>query len=208
MAFKAYGYNLSPKDYELIHRMVKLITNEVADIYDVHSYEPEVHADDVVLIYGRKAAQACKNRACRATMEFPDASRLDPALNDEEAREEAFSRLKKLEKLLDFGHTPDLDLDTQTIDETVITKEQLPDLTSSQVQKLEAIIRQKGYTEWLGTTQDGRTIRLTLQPEDSEADIDMTFAELFLLRTAMERLQVKELELVYKTSTISRKNNT
>ena len=144
MKIKAYGFNLRKEDYNLIHKMVRSVTTEIADVFDLRSYKVEVHPEDVLFIYGHKAVAACADKECRIKIEFPDATRLDPALNDEEARDIAWKKLAKLKQVLDSGTTTDLDIETELDKKTILTEELLPDLTSNQVQNRENKTRKRG----------------------------------------------------------------
>lgn len=214
MKLKAIGYNLTTGEKEIIRSMAKVLTSTPVEIVDVQSFVAgeEIDPDDILLVYGQRSLREVGSIGCRARLEFPELYKLEKT-QDEchfDERQEAFDKLLKFKKMLDSDQQEDLDLadDTEDQQTTKISEESLPNLTADQVQTLEANLRKQGQTAWTGTTNDGRTIRLTVQPEESTADVDMTFAELYCIRGLMEAFRVKELEIVYKPTAASRKSNT
>ena len=193
---KAFGYNIQPEEREtVIIPMAKYATNEPVEILDLRSVKPKVGIDDIIFVYGERSARLIKDFKCRAKVEFPELYKLEKRFGEEEARRLAFDQLSKFKKAL-LTNT----LNVTTTDRPKFTEETLPSLSSQDILvKLETILRQKGINEWIGTTVNGRTIRITVDNDPKPmADINITFAELFAMKLAMEALQIKELEIVYK----------
>lgn len=210
MTFKAYGYNLREVDYTTIKKMGSVVTNEVMDVYDLRSYDPDVRGDDVVFLYGAKAKNKCKGMRARAFLEFPDASRLDPALGESPERLDALQTLLKFKEALDSKRLDAVDSRSDTQQKRVqkLNEELLPELTADKVRELERQQREQGKAEWIGTTRNGKTIRVTAEPDiEQPADVNITFAELYAVIGLMDAFRVKELEIAYKPSSASREDN-
>jgi len=131
---------------------------------------------------------------------MPDIAKLDQTLGDEPTRQEAYEKLLKLKEALQSS-TP-----TTTDVKQNLTEGSLPKLTSGEVRTLEEMLLNKGITHWIGVTTDGRSVRVSVEPERSVADIDITFAELFALKAAMEVLRIQEFEVVHTNTNDSRQN--
>jgi hypothetical protein len=200
MKIRAYGYQLRDVDVTTIRKMSKFITNQVVDVLDLMSFEVDSDSDTLLLLYGNKAAMACEKAACLHKVEFPDASRLDSSLGETEERVEAFNILQNLKRVLDSGDLHALDTQTTETRTDKLSEQSIPNLTADQVRELERHQREQGKSHWEGITEDGRTIRVSVEPDDGAADISLTFAELFAVIGLKETFRVKELEIVYKPS--------
>lgn len=211
MKVKAYGAGLYEREQDLIRNMARLITKDPPEIIDINCFEPEDDPDSIFFVYGSRSIKKTEALRCRARLHFPDTGKLIEGIGEAEQRQHALDKLLEFKELLDTGNTEDLNLAEPKKEvqqpKTLVTEESLPNLTAGQVKAIEATLRDKGEKAWVGTTQDGRTIRLTAQPEESTADIDMTFAELYSIRGLMEAFRVKELEIVYKPTATGRKSS-
>lgn len=202
--FRAFGYNLREEDYELIRRMVSTVTREPVEITDLLSYEMTVTSEDIVFLFGLKAKKKFAGKTAKKIAEFPDPIRLDAAFGEQEERVSAHKLLKQLEREIREGIKESVQIETS---EQIITPSDLPKLSCSEVKALEDSLREKGISEWRGTTEGGATVRLTIDSETSSAEMNLTFAELFGLKLAMDTLQVREIEIVYKPSIRSEENS-
>ena len=54
----------------------------------------------------------------------------------------------------------------------------------------------KEFKGWHTITPEGHKIKITLEPEENTADINITFSELFFIKAAMETLNVKDLQII------------
>jgi len=210
MSFKAFGFNLTSDHTELIKRMVANITDEQVEVTDVRSFEPEVTREDIVLAYGLQAQRKLQGVRCGVLLEFPDPDRLDMTLGDPEEIRLAQEKLTSFGELLDIHTTEQVHTEEPTNTQSLnLTTEEIPaNLTASDVKKLEEQQFKQGRTHWTGMTRDGRSIRVTVEPEENTADINITFAELYAVMGLVETLRVKELEFVYKPSAVTRKSST
>jgi hypothetical protein len=190
MNIVAFGRNLGEEETKVIKQMAGYLTDKPVEVFDLDSYEPKTTKEDVLLLYGERAFRMCCDLPCRLRAGFPEASRLVAGFGDENERRGAFSTLKILKKQLEVAEKREV---------YEISEESLPNLEMSQVMKMLDDAMQGRNTEaWVGQTKDGRTIRLTKEYEESDADANITFVELFLIKAAMEALQIKELEIVCK----------
>jgi len=198
MTFRAFGYNLREEDYGLIKKMISVATKEPVEVVDLRSFDMQVSMDDVVFLFGLRPKKEFAGQKVKRVLELPDPIRLDAAFGEKELRKEAHEKLAALGEAITKGKVDEQEYKVSP--RQTITPSRLPDLSSSEVLALEASLAEQGITEWKGTTESGRTVRLTATPSDSPADINMTFAELYGLRLAMEVLQVREIEIVFKPS--------
>lgn len=210
MGLKAYGFNLQDTDHITISQMIKNVTTKPVEIYDLRSYELDIKEEDIVLLYGHRACKAANGQKCLYSICFPDISQLDEGFGDEEEIKLAQEKLEQLKNALASGILEELTKIKHSKQETThntTSEESLPDINSSQVLQLESTLKKKGVMEWLGNSKDGKSFRITIEPQDSPADINLTFAELYGLKMAMETLRAEELEIVYKPSGHNRQNN-
>lgn len=205
---KAFGYGMDEAQCELVRKMVIFLSPDDWEIIDLRSFDPEVNKQDVVLTYGNKAQRKLEDFKCRFKVEFPDPYRLDASLDEnKEDREQASEKLKQLKQALDSDANNDLPKteEVHNTNKTLKLTEELPlQLTTTVVKELERQQREQGLDHWSGRTVDGRSIKVTVEPERGTADINMTFAELYAVMGLKEAFRVKELEFVYKPSSATK----
>lgn len=209
MSFKAFGFNLIDNHIRLIKAMLKNITDEEVEIIDLRCFEPEVGLADIIIAYGFKAQRRLENKKCRARLGFPDPDRLDVAHGDPKERRLAQEKLIKFRDTLDSDTTEVIQtIEGPTTKQCLKLTEELPaNLTASDVKKLEEQQFKQGKTHWTGLTADGRSICVSVEPEESTADINLTFAELYAVMGLRDTLRVQELEFVYKPTAATRKSS-
>lgn len=202
MGFKAYGFSIDQHAEQIIRSMAAVATSDPIDVIDLAVFDASFTTEDMVFIFGEKAAREVGDKPAGLKLKFPEIHKLDGTFGEEEERTLAYDQLLKLKKLLATNEQKETEAAESELGQyssRTITEEVLPALSSTDIlQYLEAALRKQGTKEWLGSTKDGKLIRLTLDREEGKADINMTFAELYLLRLAMETLQVKEFDIVYK----------
>jgi len=208
MRFIAYGFNLNSNNHELIRQMVGLVTEQAVDIYDLQNYDAIHNGEDVVFFFGEHwRVTEAKDKPSYVKIEFPDVDRLASDYGDEAERELAYEKLLKLKGALNSGDPSGASICAEERQVNVVKEESLPDLTSQQVlQQLETAMNEQGVQAWEGVTKDGLKVRLSLEPEEGTADVNLTFVELFFIRAAMETLKIREFELVPKSSFIRKGN--
>jgi hypothetical protein len=195
MEFRAYGYNLRKEDYATIEGMFRVITTKKPQVCDIRSYEPESNAGDILFLFGTRATKECKGLKCKTRLEFPDVSKLDAGFGDIEERKEAMQKLLELEKVLREDTVP-----VTEIQKHILSDESLPALSTSEVLALEETLRKQGISEWRGMSKSGLSVCLSWVPGRTDADINLTFPELYALKAAMETLQIEEFEIVRRTA--------
>lgn len=202
MKFKAYARNLTKEETDTIRKMIGVITSRPAEVYDLNSFGVEVDPDDILFLYGPRAIRMANGFTCKAKIEFDDISVLSSTFGDEGRKEEAYEKLLAFKEQLESGNKEEQSA-------TVVTAEDpWPEYSAEQVQALEKSLKEKGVREWKGQLEDGRTFRVAMKSSPKQADIDMTFAELYAIRALKEVLRVKELEFVSNSNTNSRKDST
>lgn len=207
MAFLAFGTNIRKEDYNTIRNMIKLVSLETVDIFDLKTYEPTAKPEDIVFLFGKRAEMLCKNLQCKVKLLFPDIDRLSRDLGELEDRKTAKEQLLKFKEILENGALNNVTLDSKTENKIeTINEEAIPDPT--QLQALEQMLFKKGIESWTGVTKDGKKIKLTKEPETSTADINLTFIEFYNLRRFMEVFDIKETKIVYKPMATYHKTNT
>ena len=189
MVFKAFAININTKEEEIIKKMAAVVNDSPVEITDLLSYTPTINNTDILFLYGRKAQNYFKNSECRYKVEFPDISVLVGSTNNK-AKQEAYKQLLELKEKLSRPE------EIPPTENKKLTAEPLPDISPEQILILQEEIIENKKEYWQGKNKQGNTIRLTVKPETSEADINMTFAELYTLKIAMEVLQLKEIEIV------------
>ena len=192
--FKAYGFNLRIEDYDLIKRMGKIVTSELIHIFDLKSFDPDVSGEDTLIIYGQHAKNLLST-GCKPLhyLLLKEPIRYDDNLGSSEDKQTAQELLLSLKESIDKIGGKEVQIELENVS---FTDESLPSLTSDQVKDLEASLLKQGVLYWEGLTKDGKKIRLTRKPENSTADVNMTFVELYAVRSVMETLQVTSLEVV------------
>lgn len=193
--FKAYAINLQETDYQLIRRVVAIVTKEPVDVLDLRSYEIESTDNDVLFLFGRRAHTLGRDKKCKFKAELPEVEKLTKEYGTDEDRQETYDFLVKFKARLE-NKTTDQPTEnrSETIKEDLITE---PELAKTKIRELEY---------WEGKNKEGRLIRLSKEPETSTADINLTFQEFETLRGFMEVFGIKETKIVYKPSSHIRKN--
>ncbi len=198
MKLKAFGINIQPEEYEIIYKMAAIVTPQPVEAIDLMCKEPEIDPNDVLLLYGVRAARHCGNFKCRAKLELEAIEKLVPG-QDEELREEAHNKLLQFKEMLDSDSPAD---DTNTIQTTETVEDPLPSYDCNRLESLEEAVK-----EFRGITEDGKSFKITLRPSTKDADICMTFAELCAVKQAKDLLRWKELQFVHRRATTSRKGS-
>lgn len=212
MKFIAYGYKIGRNDADLIQRMGQVVTDQQLHIKDLRSYECDSTDEDVLLIFGDRAKMICSHAPALAKVHLPDVSKLHAQEVETQERLEAAEILYKLRDAIDNDTLNELNssskpvVTTKEVKSTAITESDLPDLTADSLKALEKNLRKQGKTGFQGVTQNGKSIYVSILPEESSADIVMTFSELYAVRLLMEALHVRELQVVYKSAGSSKQN--
>tara|TARA_Y100000310_G_C20654972_1_gene801522 strand:- start:1583 stop:2167 length:585 start_codon:yes stop_codon:yes gene_type:complete len=189
---KAYSVGLAERDYELIRKIVKIIELEHISIKDLRYYDiklEEINKDDVLLVFGSKASRLVEDINAKQIVSLPRISSLHANTGSQAERLKAFNQLKLLKDIL---KTDEVKVETKTI-----IKDPFPEITISDLKTLETTLAEKNVNTWLTTTKNGKTIQLSITPSASEADMNITFSELYTLKIAADTLGVQEFTIIY-----------
>jgi len=191
------GYNISESEKVTLDKIGKYLT-DTYKIVDLMSYDLSSTTQDVLVVFGGRANRLSIKSSHMFREEFPEPCYLSATSGNEEERQVAAERLKQIKRRLSL---PVSDQMKKEQTKYIIKPEDLPDLTTTEIlgQLQTTLVRQEAK-EWLGWSKNGKTVRLTVEPEEGNADINLTFAELFTLRTAMDILQVNEVEIVPRSA--------
>jgi hypothetical protein len=188
--FKAYSVGLQEKDFELIRKITQVVTAEHVTIKDLRYYDIKLEEtqESILFLFGNKASRLANGIKAKHTLFLPEISTLHSSTGTPKNREEALRKLNVLKEILKE-------------DEKIISasklEDPLPDMKLSDLESLESNLKNKSINKWLTTTKNGKTIQISIIPEPSEADVSITFAELYALKMAMDTLDIKEFTIVY-----------
>ena len=185
------SYFIDNRGRDIARQISQYLTSDDTTITDLASFDPpEINKDDIVIVYGEKAKKIIDTINARAKIPLPALNELDSTYGDKEVRQLTFEQLKKLKEALKKPVVVEEEKPKE-----ILTEKSIPALSSRDVLKM-----MQDTTEWTGITQDGKTIRLTVNSEKGKADICMTFAELYMLRLAIDTLKVTEIEIKNKAN--------
>jgi hypothetical protein len=182
------SYYVDYRGKEIISGMVNFLDPKAnPEIIDLACYPiPEFDKNDIVLIYGKRAARELEGVKIEKRLIFDELSALDGTFGQETSRQEAFEQLQKFKEAITEGQS------NGAVAPISITENLLPSLTSNEILK-----KSLSGQDWIGTTRSGQLVRLSLEKkEKGKEDISLTFTELFAMKTAMETLGIRELEIV------------
>lgn len=177
----AVGYGFKKIHYEIIQSISENVLYRPIQIMDLRSFEPTFSGTDAVICFGSRARKCFdkNNQGCIHFIELSQIQNLEDKEGNEKEKEKAWKALLTFKEKLDNTKT--------------ITDKDLPDMKAGDVLSLEAQLKEKNITEWFGTTKDGRTVYLSSGAgKERKADINLSFAELYALKTAMEVLDIEE----------------
>ncbi len=193
MEILAVGINLKQSDRKFITNMFTLVLGQevTINILDAISHKIKTTGTEVVATFGKKAKDlfAASKEKHSVHINLPEVKGLLPSEENEKSREAAYHQLLQLKTLGE-----------KALDETqTITEEALPEVDDKYIL---SVLTASQTKEWQGINKEGKSIRLTLQPQEVKtADINLTFAEFLLLKSAMGALQVKEFQVVTSSRT-------
>jgi len=183
---KAYTYNLSSSKKDFVLKIVNYyFPNQPTLVQDIKHFLPSIEKRDIVIAFGERAFAAVKNKSPN-TIKLPKLEQLDPINGDKKQRDISKKNLE------DFVKTV-LSIPNQVNDNHLELDEDLPP-------NLTEIVKKR--TKWEGVTENGKTIKVTSEPEQLTADINLTFDELHSIMCLKEAFRVKELEIVERNNSI------
>lgn len=177
MILKALAFNIIADHYKIINNIASSIFNSSIDIVDIKISEIELDNTDIVLVFGGKAARLVTDNLLY--LKLPELSKLEDRRSNEETRELAYKSLLEFKEKINLLQE--------------ISIEDL-DLTCDNILALEKSLKEKKETAWKGVTKNGKNIEISLTPRKKKnADIFLTFAEMYAIRTAMDTLEVEKI---------------
>ena len=194
MTFKAYSSGIEQRDFELIRKIIKVIPEETPVIKDLTFYDINLEdtKDSFVFLFGKKASNLSKEITAKKIIYLPETKLLHSDTGSDEKRKEVF------DLLLEFKET----LLIQPKKEIKKIKDPVSEITISDLKILEETLKEKGVEKWMTTSSTGKTIQISVSPEESETDINITFSELYALKMAMEILDIKEFSVIHSNKNI------
>lgn len=192
--FKAYSVGLQERDFELIRKITKVVTTDHVSIKDLRYYDIKLEdtKDNILFIFGSKASRLAQDIEAKQVVHLPEISTLHANTGIDEQRLEALKKLNLLKTILE---TDTIETNTKSV-----LKDPVPDLELSDLKILESTLKEKKINKWLTTTTNGKTVQISIVPESTEADINITFCELYTLKIAMDTLDIKEFTVVYSNN--------
>lgn len=209
---KVFGWGIDEDQARTLDKIIKFLTVDIPDkqyeTTDLRSFNPDIKKDDTVLIFGERARRLTSPQQSKFRLELPELYRLDTTLDENKQDiQDTVKKLSQLKQALSSVTNNDLPT-TETVKETdkaLNLNEEFPEeLTTKVIEILEKQQRDQGINYWLGNTVDGRSIKITLEPEEGTADINLTFSELYAVMSLKEAFRVKELEIVYKSPHVTK----
>lgn len=208
MTITVLGFNITAQDKTQILRMLSAAgIKETINIQDTRSTLVNLVGTDVVVVLGKRALIAVRPIVeARKTplIELPEVSKLYPPDQggDTAARDGAWEKLKTLKSNLSTGK---LEISEDEAILKGLVEDQIPNLSLSKLQALEKALKDSKKTTWKCTTKSGKIVCISLQPlevssKSVDADIYITFHELFALRAAMDIFQISEVTFVSNSS--------
>ena len=196
--FKAYSVGLQEKDFELIRKITNIVTEENVLTKDLRYYDIKLEdtKDNILFIFGEKASRLTKDIKAKQIIYLPEISTLHAGTGIQDNRQETLEKLSLLKEVLEA--------DSIKSNAESVLKDPVPDLKMSDLKNLESTLKEKEVNNWLTTTTSGKTVRISITPEITEADIDITFCELYALKIAMDALDIKEFTIIYNNKATKR----
>jgi len=190
--YKAYGVGLQERDFELIRKIVKVVTEEHVVIKDLRYYDINLEdtKEHILFLFGSKCSRLAKDLKAKEVINLPEVKSLHQKAENESSRQEALKKLMLLKDIIDNKNIVNHSEDEKVIDP-------LPGKNLKDLKRLEQTLVEKNINKWISTTKNGKTIQISIKPETSETDINITFEELYALKFAMDVLDINEFTIVY-----------
>lgn len=185
-------HNLDKTTSEIIERININVLENKCSILDLKYFDfkkSEINKENYFLIFGEKPLKIFNSIFDKKVEVLPnifileDISSLIPKEKNKEIRQKTFGELLEIKKKIN--------------NKTIINKDILPDLTSSDIMILEKILREQNRDNWVGKLPNGKTIRISTKVDkENKEDILFTFAELYCIKVTMETLNLGEFQIV------------
>ena len=196
MKVLTFVYKITKEEEEVVRNCLTFLGVPDSSILVIPSYRPEglVESNSVVLTYGKFAELAVdqylrEGKAVNVRHEkFPHPKQLTKIEVNKDARAACTVQLKTLKEFLDQERYQPIVRE--------IREEDLPDLTRQQLLLLKKMTEEAGEKTCFQVNKNGKLIEIGLDKiEGSKAEIHLTFAEIYTIRTIMDTLKVTEVSL-------------
>lgn len=202
----AFIYNAIPEELELAEKWLGL-TGQLFKVYSLPTFDPKylIKPYTYIVTFGPTIAKLinehieAKKPQCVKVFNLPSIKKLIKIEENFPNREEALEILKTLKEQIENEKVfalPDL----------TITEKDLPNLHSNQLILLNKIMEENSQESCICLTKNGKMIEITINPyrdPNPKADISVTIAELYAIKTTMEVLEVNEVILAKNSITSS-----
>lgn len=188
---KLLGFKINKDELQTLKNIQKYIGHDTK-IVDIQSFEPITTDEDILIIFGKKAKRQTNNLPAKKVIYLGEVSKLHSELGELAERQIARDKLDQLKKELSDNNkivNSSINIDTSDLPEV--------SLVDTLNHFRYANNKEKDYV-WTLNMKNGKVIRVSLEPETSNADINMTFQELIALKVAIDTLGIQGVEIVYR----------
>jgi hypothetical protein len=193
---KVFTFKATQPDMEVVYACINFLETP-ASFFNIptHRIEDHITNNSIVIIFGNTLQKNIESFIEEKRLEnikvflLPKPSQLTREEKNSFARIEAFQKLQQIKELVktDLFHP----------DSIKITEADLPDLDARHLLYLEKLTEEAGRITCFQTSRQGKLIEISKEPQnESQADIHLTFQEIYTIRLIMDVLNVKEVHLV------------
>lgn len=191
---KVFTYRLNGiEETEVVHKILEAaLPGTNAEYYNMPQFSPDhvLEDGDIAITFGRSAelVVSASEKAIQHVA-LPAPKNLVNREGNAEARDVAWNQLKDLAKKISHESFSPANV--------TLTEEDLPDLDRRHILMLQKLTEKANSRFCLQTAKNGKTIAVGYNiPTDVEADIKITFEELYTVRNVMDILEVNKVDLV------------
>lgn len=189
---KIFSWNPTKPEQDLLYQLINATfgEDEPSQVIDLNTSTISTQDDDILIACGTRCYNLVTAEAPpeMSVTKIPLARNLTNAPANKTDRINTFGKLKELSE----------NKDTIFISQEVLSTDDLPALSISQLTKLKETLEIKGVDHWIGKTPQGRKIAIVLDPDKQiqNCHVVLTFEEVFAAKIAAELLNLETLTLV------------
>ena len=139
--------------------------------------------------FGHRASSFLKGISTKTTLFLPETTLLHSGTGSEIERQNTLKLLNDLKLKLQK--------EKKSENKKIIKNDPVSTMTLEELKVLEENLKKKGVKNWEIITDNNKKINLSIEPEKNDADINLTFSEIYTLKMAMDVLSIKEFTLIY-----------
>ena len=192
---KAFTYRVTDEEEKaVVHRILQAAFPDVPhEVYPIPQYSPSHILDDgdAVITFGATAAMAVQDyKKAIQLLTLPAPKNLLDKPANGQSREQAWEMIQKFAESINQKAISPTKIE--------ITEADMPDLDAKHLLVLERLIERSGSQVCFQASKNGKTIAIcyTNNIDQVEADVKITFEELYTVRNVMDILGVDKVELV------------